>query len=110
MSIFQIIATLFALFMIYTVSLYSRKKALGAVESNFWLTTWGFFIVVSLFPDLLIGISQGLHFARVFDLLLVGALMVISFITFANYLRHKILEKKIEDLVRKISIELKEVR
>lgn len=103
MSIFQIIATLFALFMMYTVKLYNKKRALGAAETSFWFTVWTFFILVCLFPDLLKGISHTLHFSRVFDLLIVAALMVISFITFINYLRHKTLEQKIEDLVRKIS-------
>lgn len=110
MSVFQIIATLFALFMMYTVKLFSAKKALGAVETSFWISIWAFFIFLTLFPDVLRGISQSLHFARVFDLLLVAALMLLSVIVFVNYLRHKMLERKIEELVRKISIDLKDIR
>ena len=100
MNIFQILATLFALFMMYTVTLYNKKRALSSVETSFWITTWGFFIVVAIFPNLLTGITKQLNFARVFDLLLVGALMILSSITFYNYLHHKALEQKIEQFVR----------
>ena len=102
MNIFQIIAILFALFMMYSVTLYGKKKLLSGVETSFWVATWSFFIVIAVFPDLLIGISRSLNFARVFDLLIVGALMVL---TFFNYIRHKKLESKLEQLVRDTAIE-----
>lgn len=100
MSIFQIIASLFALFMIYTVRLYRKRKTLSPIETSIWISTWTFFIVIALFPNLLLGISDRLHFARVFDLLLVGALMILSVLTFINYFTHKRLETRIEHLVR----------
>lgn len=104
MSVFQIIASLFALFMIYTVTLYNKKRTLGPGESSFWITIWSFFILIAVFPDLLTGISRQLNFARVFDLLLVGALMVLTSISFYNYLRHKALELRIERLVRETAV------
>ncbi len=100
MSIFQIIATLFALFMIYTVTLYRKKKTLSSMETSLWLAIWSLFIVIATFPNLMLGISDRLNFARVFDLLVVGALMILSVVTFANYFTHKRLETRIEDLVR----------
>lgn len=100
MSIFQIVASLFALFMIYTVTLYSKKRTLGPAETSFWITVWTFFIILAIFPDLLLGISRQLKFARVFDLLLVGGLMILSVISFYNYLRHKALEMRIETFIR----------
>ena len=105
MNIFQIIAILFALFMMYSVTLYGKKKLLSGVETSFWVATWSFFIVIAVFPELLIGISRSLNFARVFDLLIVGALMVLTVLTFFNYIRHKKLESKLEQLVRDTAIE-----
>lgn len=101
MSIFQIIASLFALFMMYTVTLHNKKGTLSALETSFWMTVWGLFIVLAIFPYLLTGIANTLNFARVFDLLLVGALMILSLLTFYNYMRHKALEKRIEGYIRK---------
>ncbi len=107
MSIFQVIASLFALFMIYTVTLYYKKKTLSSFESSFWIALWGLFVVISIFPDLLMGISNTLKFSRVFDLLLVAALMILSVITFINYFTHKKLESRIEKIVREDALHKK---
>ncbi len=104
MSIFQIAATLFALFMVYTVRLHHKKKTLSDNESFVWISIWFLFIVIALFPDLLKGISDTLHFARVFDLLLVIGLMIITVITFRSYFDQKKIEQRIEDLAREVTL------
>ena len=105
MSIFQIGAVLFALFMTYWVRNNQKRSNLSNVEASLWYSVWSFFIVLALFPNLLLGIVAVLHFARVFDLLVVLAFMILVMLNFYIYLKNKKLEKKLETLVRKIALE-----
>ena len=105
MSIFQIIATLFALFMIYVVTIHKRKSRLSSVEVTFWYSMWVLFVVIALFPNLLLGITQTLNFQRVFDLLLVLALMVLTVIVVMGYFTQKASYRKLEDFIRKQAID-----
>jgi hypothetical protein len=86
--------------MIYVVSIHSKKKTLTFLESSFWVSLWLFFIVISVFPDLLLGVTGALHFARVFDLLVVLALMVLSIVIFMSYFTQKEAARKLEEFVR----------
>jgi hypothetical protein len=104
MSIFQIGATLFALFMIYWVRSNQKRSNLSIVEASLWYSIWSIFIVLALFPNLLLGIVSALHFARVFDLLIVLTFMILVILIFYIYVKNKKLEKKLEELVRKITI------
>lgn len=107
MSIFQIGATLFAFFMMYVVTVHKNKTKLSSIEVSFWYAMWVLFIVISLFPNLLLGITQRLNFQRVFDLLLVLALMVLTIIVVLSYFIQKENQKKLEDFVRKQAIDEK---
>ena len=104
MSIFQVGATLFALFMMYVVSIHKRKARLSLVEVGFWYSMWFAFIIIATFPGLLLGISHVLHFDRVFDLLLVLALMVLTVLVVMSYFTQKENQKKLENFVRKQAI------
>ena len=105
MSIFQIGATLFAIFMLYWVRNNQKRGFLNTLEASFWYSVWSLFIVISLFPQLLLGIVQILHFSRVFDLLTVLAFIILTILLFSVYLKNKKLEQKIEEIVRKIALE-----
>jgi hypothetical protein len=104
MTIFQIGAVLFALFMMYVVSIHLKKKTLSFTEGSFWLSTWLVFIIIAVFPHLLIGISSALRFARVFDLLVVMALMVLTVVIFMSYFAQKEATHKLEKFVRQKAI------
>lgn len=107
MSIFQIGASLFGLVMIYVVSIHKKKAQLTFFEVSFWYSMWFLFIVISIFPDLLTGISSTLKFQRVFDLLLVLALMVLTVLVILSYFKQKENQKKLETYVRKLAIDEK---
>lgn len=107
MSIFQIGATLFALFMMYVVSIHKKKAKISLVEVSFWYSMWLAFIVIAVFPNLLLGISNTLSFQRVFDLLLVVALMVLTVIVVMSYFTQKENQRKLEEFVRKQAIDEK---
>lgn len=110
MSIFQVGAVLFALFMLYVVSVHTKKKTFSAVESSLWFSVWILFIVLALFPDLLLGITHLLRFARVFDLLIVISLMILSIVVFLSYFSLKESNKKLEEIVRKQAIDAQKKR
>jgi hypothetical protein len=105
MSIFQIAAILFALFMLYVVTIHKRKAALSFTEVSFWYSTWIFFIIIAVFPNLLLGISGALKFARVFDLLVVVAFMILSVVLISSYLQQKELRTKLEQIIRKQALD-----
>jgi hypothetical protein len=100
MSIFQIIATFFALFMLYVTRIHDRQLKFSLSEMMFWYSLWTVFVVIALFPDLLIGITQFLRFSRVFDLLTVIALMILTVIVIWNNFTQRVANKKIEQFVR----------
>ncbi len=105
MTIFQLGAVLFALFMMYVLSIHLKKKTLSFAESSFWFSTWIVFIIIAVFPHLLVGISSALRFARVFDLLVVVALMMLSVVIFMSYFAQKEATHKLERFVRQKAIE-----
>lgn len=91
--------------MIYLIWVHQKKKVLSSTESLAWISIWIVFIGLALFPDSLRGIVSLLHFTRVFDLLLVMALMVITVVVFVSYVKQKGLERRIEELVRTLAID-----
>jgi len=105
MTIFQMIALLFALFMIYVASIHRKKKTLSFAETSLWYSVWVLFAIIALFPDLLLGVTGVLHFERVFDLLLVLALMVLTIVIFMSYFAQKEMKQKLEEYVRKSAIQ-----
>ena len=87
-------------FMMYIIRIHKRKSGLKKIEVGFWYSIWGLFIIIALFPDLLLGLTGILNFARVFDLLIVVAFMILSLMSFSTYLSQRETNKKIEKLIR----------
>jgi len=105
MSIFQLIALVFAFLMMYLVTLHHRKQFISRIEVSMWISLWFLFIVISLFPNLLLGIVGILHFDRVFDLLIVIALMIITTLVVVTYFNQKKLRSELEIFVSKDAIQ-----
>lgn len=106
MSIFQLGASVFALLMLYVVSIHHKKKLLAQGEANLWYSLWSFFIVIAIFPDLLLGISGALKFARVFDMLVVLSFMVLTLLLFFTYFQLKEMRAKLERVVREKALDV----
>lgn len=97
----QIIAILFAIFMIYVAFLHFKRKDINGGEIFFWILLWSGFIIITLFPDILQNITQKLFFTRVMDFLMVIAFMILAFLGFQNHISNRRMERKIEELVRR---------
>ena len=100
----QIIAVLFAIFMIYVAFLHWKRKDINGGEIFFWIFLWLGFIVVTLFPDILQNLTKKLFFTRVMDFLMVIAFMILAFLGFQNHISNRRMERKIEELIRKEAI------
>lgn len=103
----QFISVIFGLFMLYIVRIHRRKRNLTSFETGVWIGIWGGFIYLAIFPQTFKGLIETLHIARVFDLLVIIALMIIVFFTFQNRVNYKKLDKKLEEIVRKRTLNQK---
>ena len=104
MSIFQLFSVFFALLMLYVVTIHKKKSRLSPSEVGFWFSIWIFFIIIAIFPNLLLGISNALNFTRVFDLLVVGGMMILTVIVIINYFQQKDNNIKLDRFVREDAI------
>src|SRR5688572_7998977 len=104
MTLFQGIAALFGLCMMYIISIHKRKARLGVVETSFWYSIWIVFVGISIFPNVVLGLSNSLKFSRVFDLLVVVAFMVLACVSIVNYLLLREVKSQLEVSVRKEAI------
>lgn len=100
-SIIQILSVIFGIFMLYVVRIHRKRGVLERNEVFFWTALWLSFIYVAFFPQTFKGVIQRLQIARVFDLLVIVAFMIITFITFQNRIKIKNLGKKLEEIIRK---------
>ena len=105
MSIFQIAAILFALIMIYIIDIHKKTATITAVELWIWRSLWIIFIILALFPESLLGIVHLLQFTRVFDLLVIIAFMVLTFLVIVVYLKQREISKQLETSIRQEAID-----
>lgn len=97
----QIVAIIFALIMIYFAYLHYSRGELNGLEILSWMVIWVVTIAIVIFPELLRTFSQTFAITRVFDLMVVGGFMLVITISYRAYVRIKMLEKKLEEYVRK---------
>lgn len=103
-SVIQLLSVLFGLIMLYIIQIHRRKNIFNLYEVFIWTSLWVGFIYVAIFPQTFSGLLQTLHIARVFDLLVIIAFMIITFITIQNRASVSKLQKKLEEIVRKRSL------
>lgn len=99
----QILGLLFAIVMIYLTFIHSKKKNITVREYFFWLCVWIVFIIVTLFPNITSPFLETLNVARIMDLFVVLGFAFIAAFLFKNYITMRKMQKKIENLVRKIA-------
>jgi hypothetical protein len=103
----QIIAILFSLSMIYFAVLNYKRREINRIELMGWMIVWIGTIIVVVFPELLRTFAKTFLITRVFDIMVVGAFMLVISMVANAYIRTKRIEKKLEDLVRKLSLKKK---
>lgn len=104
MFLFQVLMALFAFFMVYVLRIHFRRGHLSPVEFGAWLAVWFCFVLLSLFPQTLRGVSDTLRIGRVFDLLVITAFGILSVAVFVTRLTVLELRKKLDSVVRQQAI------
>ena len=100
----QITGAIFSLLMIYLSIVHYKKGSLNSLEIAVWLSVWILVILAVIFPDIIRTYSMSFAASRVLDLLIAGGfILTISMVTSA-YIRVNKLEKRIEDLIRKLAL------
>ncbi len=100
----QIIAVLFAFFMLYLAFMHYKRGNLGKNEFFGWCIVWLLFIYFALFPRILDPLLARLFVTRAMDLLMIVAFMILAYLGFVNHVGIKSLQEQIERIVRKQAI------
>lgn len=101
----QILCVVFGFLMMYVIRIHYGKKHLEQLEYIGWMLIWVGFIFAAIFPQTFRGVTETLHIARVFDLLVIIGLMIVIAMTFQNRMNTKNIEKKLEEVIRKRAID-----
>lgn len=100
----QLVAILFALWMIYFTFLHFRRREFSKSEFIIWLVLWIGLIVVVIYPASVKFILTTFSISRTFDLVVIVGIIALYGITFRNYVLLRRVERKLEDVVRKESL------
>ncbi len=103
----QIIGILFSLIMVYFALLHYKKGHLNGMEISSWIIIWVLVIFVVIFPEVVRIYASSFAVSRVLDLLIAGAFVVVFIMVASSYVRVSQLEKRIEELVRKLTLKEK---
>lgn len=99
----QILASLFAIFMLYVVFLHFKKRNLSSPELVFWVILWSTFLFFTFKPRVLDPILARLFIVRALDLLMIVSFMILAYLGFQNHIGIKVLQREHEKLVRKLA-------
>ncbi len=103
----QIIGILFSLIMVYFALLHYKKGHLNGMEIASWIIIWVLVILIVIFPEVVRIYANSFAVSRVLDLLIAGAFIVLFVMVSSAYIRVSTLEKRIEELVRKLALKEK---
>lgn len=96
----QIIAILFAFSMIYFALLNYKRREIDKSEIIAWVIIWALTIFVVIFPRFLRNFAQHFFITRLFDLMVVGAFILLISIAARLYIKIRKMEKKFEKYLR----------
>lgn len=98
--ILQFFALCFALGMVYFALLHFKRKELTLQEMVIWAIVWMGLILIVLFPDVMRTFSRTFLFTRLFDLVVIGGLVLCVTMVTKAYFSVRKLEKMVEELLR----------
>ncbi len=105
MNAIQIIALIFVLWMTYFSFLHFRRHEFSLWEFSFWQIIWLGLAAVVLFPGPTKLVIEKLHFTRAFDLLTAGGILILFGATFRNYVIIRRIDRRLEELTRKLALD-----
>ena len=103
----QILGVLFGFFMIYYTFLQYKRKEFTIKEYSFWFVFWGIFVIVTLFPQLLVPVLNTLNISRTLDFFIIAGFLFLTFVVFYTYTIVRKNQRKVEEIVRNIALKRK---
>ncbi len=100
----QIVGILFGLCMVYYSYLTYKKNEFNKSEFLVWALIWILFIFMTILPSSLEPIVKTMSLKRSFDLLVICGFIFLTTLAYYNYLLIKKMRKKMEILVRKVTL------
>ncbi len=96
----QILGIAFGLIMIYFIFLHYKRREFKKSQFLVWVLIWVVFILIVADPNSIRGLVRDLGVARVMDLLTIIGFMVLTYLTFRNYMSLNKFKKKLEEKTR----------
>ncbi len=103
----QIIAIIFALIMIYITYVYYKRNNYGYKSLVLWISVWLAALVLVSVPRTVYGVMEVLQIERTADFFVIAGFAFFSIIIFHLFTTVKKNTQKMEELVRKLSMEKK---
>jgi len=100
----QFLAVIFALLMVYLAYVSFRRKEINRVEAGIWTLAWSIALLMVLFPNTLRNFAETFFISRLLDVLIMGGFVLIITMVAIAYIKTRQVEKKIEELVRKLAL------
>lgn len=101
----QLVAIIFALWMIYFSYLHYRRREFNRIEFVLWQVLWLGLLIVVIVPRSVNFILQAFSITRTFDLVVVVGVVILFGISFRNYVIIKRIRKQLEDVVRQKALD-----
>lgn len=101
----QIVGIIFAIVMMYFTYVYYKRKNYGKYSLAMWLILWIGILLIIAVPETVYGIMQTLQIERTADFIVMAGFTFFLIIIFYMYNVIKKVNKKMEELVRKLSIQ-----
>ncbi len=101
----QVIAIIFAVFLLVKVILKLKNKKLTINEFLFWSLLWILLILLSIFPQISDGIANFFGFGRGLDFFIVSSILLIFYLIFRIISKLEEMDAKIAKLARSIALE-----
>lgn len=100
----QLVAIIFALWMLYFSYLHYRRHEFTRLEFFLWEILWLGLVVVVVLPHSVQFLLKAFSITRTFDLVVVVAIVILFGVTFRNYVLQKRQAKKLEELIRHLAL------
>ena len=101
MIVLQIIGVGIALIALYMSYLYLKRNVFNKLEFIIWFIIWFGFMMVTITPSSFKILIETLAIARVMDLIMIVAFVIIYILGFRNYIVGKEHQKRFDLLIRK---------
>lgn len=101
----QLLAAAMGALMLWVSYTGFRRRELRGAEFGVWMAVWGGLVLVSLLGDRLRGIIQPLQVARLLDLVMVAAILLLAVLVLHLNRQVRRSERRLAELVRNLALE-----